>query len=111
MKIELKWSLWTCTISSWEYSDWTQDVLVVSWNTYEEAKNAIKIYYQKEWKVTGWRDEWWLMFNDRERWVYKLDPEQDEEWDISCYSWEDVKIERLSVIYDWWEVANKSLIK
>lgn len=112
MKIEMKWSLWLAEITSWCYSDWNKYVIVVSANTYEEAKNAVKIYYQNKEK-TYWKKT--LTFtNDWEQWQYEyeneyIDNDNDTLFDNDYGRWEDVHLSRLSVVYDWWEVAKKSL--
>lgn len=100
------------TIESWAYSDYSCRSIVVSWNTYEEAKNAVKIYYQE-----NNDDEWnqWLVFSDWECWQYRWEPWNSEESDYcspfetSYGFWEEVRMERLSVVYDGWEVAKESL--
>ena len=106
MKIEMKWSLWLAEITSWAYSDYTMSVIVVSANTYEEAKNAVKIYYQNN--KDSYRNEW-LVFDDWEKWQYKKDGSSKDPFDTCYWYWEDVRLTRLEVVYDWWEIAKPSL--
>lgn len=105
MKIEMKSNLWLAEITSWCYSDWNKSVIVVSWNTYEEAKNAVKIYYQNK----DYTYKYWLVFDDSEKWQYKYDDWDCDPFDTDYWNWEDVKLSRLEVIYDWWEIAKPSL--
>lgn len=113
MKIETKWSLRQVDISSWCYSDWNSTTIVVSWNTYDEAKNAVKIFFQSKF---DWQWNGWLIFNDWEKWQYNDCSNQDEEdrweedaFDSAYWGWNDVIMKRLEVIYDWWEVSKQSL--
>lgn len=105
MKIEMKWSLWLAEITSWCYSDWDKNVIVVSANTYEEAKNVVKIYYQTI------NDSYhkWLIFDDWEKWSYKHGDFVEDIFDTNYWDWENIKLKQLEVIYDWWEIAKKSL--
>ena len=101
----MKWSLWLAEITSWCYSDWDKSVIVVSANTYEEAKNAVKIYYQNKDNTFTY----WLVFDDWEKWQYKYDDRCRDPFDTDYWNWEDVTLSRLEVVYNWWEVARKSL--
>lgn len=108
MKIETKWWLWECIISSWEYSDYSEEHIVVSANNLDEAKNSIKIYVQNDEYRNKWK--WWLIFDDWEKWQYQ---KKDGwiNWNKSYWHAEDVYIQRLDVIYTWWEIAKKTILE
>lgn len=113
MKIETKNSLWECTIEYWCYSDYGCFTVVVSGNTYEEAKNTLKIYFQED--SLGDEDYCYgLMFyrNDKEdeRWQYKIHRYRDVlRWNTNYWDAYRVTIDNLNVVYSGDEIAKPSL--
>jgi len=112
MKTEMKENLWNVQIESWgNDDDYMSEYIVVSWNNYEEAKNAVKVYYQEK-EVDIYKN--WLIFSDWEKWQHSKKGCNTRTsirfpFDINSWRGETITISRLEVISSWWEVARKSL--
>ena len=106
MKIEQKWSLWQAQITSWCYSDYSCDFIVVSADSYDEAKNAVKVYYQRK-KLDIYNKS--IVFDDWEKLQYTESEYKESLFDTYHGDAEYVSISRLNIVYTWWEIAKPSL--